>query len=723
MKTITTLLFSFFLFAISSQSQTTVTGQVKDDLGEEVIGANVFIKGTYDGTSTEVDGRFSFVTSTNGEHVLVVSYIGFKDYEKSVNLSGEAIDLSIKLQPTAANLKEIIITAGAFEASDEKKGVVLSSLDIVTTAGAAADIAGALNTLPGTQKVGETGQLFVRGGAASETRTFIDGMRVQNPYNNTVPDVPSRGRFSPFLFKGTIFSTGGYSAEYGQALSSALILNSTDLATETSSSISLMTIGGGLAHTHAWDEKASLSLSANYINLGPYINLVPQEREWERPFSGGDGQAIFRYKTSETGMLKFHTNYSSSGLKFQYADLVDIGQTNALELLSGNLYVNSTYREALGDKWSMMAGLSYSKDVREVEELFYVKSEDQTSQGKITFTNYLNDNVNLKFGMEHLYNVFDENFVSRDNDRFDSKLTENYSAGFVEADIYFSRRFAAKVGTRLERSGILNQWNVAPRFSFAYRIGSKSQISLAYGKFYQTPVNDLLKFNENLDFESATHYIANFQLNKNNRIFRIEGYYKKYDELVKHPSNEQWLSTNTGKGYAKGIDIFFRDRKTVSAGDYWISYSYLDTERDYLDFPTSATPFFASAHNTSVVYKHWLSKITTSIGLTYSFASGRPYNDPNVVGFNSERTNVYQDLSFSASYLTNIKKQFTVVFLSISNVPGFTQTFGYRFAPTPGNDGKYPSYAVKPDAKRFFFLGAFVSIGQSFNKDEQVKPD
>ena len=102
----------------------------------------------------------------------------------------------------------VVITAGAFEASDEKKAVILNSIDIVTTAGATADIAGALNTLPGTQAVGEEGRLFVRGGAAYETRTFIDGLFVQNPYNASVPNLPARGRFSPFLFKGTSFSTG-----------------------------------------------------------------------------------------------------------------------------------------------------------------------------------------------------------------------------------------------------------------------------------------------------------------------------------------------------------------------------------------------------------------------------------------------------------------------------------------------------------------------------------
>jgi hypothetical protein len=59
---------------------------------------------------------------------------------------------------------------------------------------------------------------FVRGGEANETQTFVDGIRVAQPYNATIGNVPTRGRFS-FLFSGIAFSTGGYSAEYGEALS------------------------------------------------------------------------------------------------------------------------------------------------------------------------------------------------------------------------------------------------------------------------------------------------------------------------------------------------------------------------------------------------------------------------------------------------------------------------------------------------------------------------
>jgi hypothetical protein len=117
-------------------------------------------------------------------------------------------------------------------------------LDIVTTASANADVTGAIKTLPGAQQVGESEGLFVRGGTAAETKTFIDGTLVNNFFYSSVPNVAQRGRFSPFIFKGTVFSAGGYSALYGQALSSALILESIDLPDRSSGNFSISPIGG-----------------------------------------------------------------------------------------------------------------------------------------------------------------------------------------------------------------------------------------------------------------------------------------------------------------------------------------------------------------------------------------------------------------------------------------------------------------------------------------------
>lgn len=703
----------FTLLTLPAIAQVEINGLVKDEQGELIIGANVFLKDTYDGTSTDVEGRFSFPTAEEGEQTLVVSYLGYENWEQIILIKGpQALSFEVQIKPSASELDVVVITAGAFEASDEKKGVVLRTLDIVTTAGATADIAGALNTLPGTQAVGEEGRLFVRGGAAAETRTFIDGMFVQNPYNSSVPNLPTRGRFSPFLFKGTTFSTGGYSAEYGQALSSALILDTRDLAPETVTGISLMSVGLNLSHTQRW-EKSSLSVSLDHFNLGPYTALVPQNIDWETPFHGTSGQVIFRQKTSETGIFKIHANFNQNGFALQYPLDNDVNQTNELELTNQNFYVNSSFREILGDKWSLFGGISYTRNSDDVRQQFQLDALEQSAQGKFTLSYQMNESIRMKFGGEYLFNDFDENFLSTDLQAFNTRLKEQYSAAFWEADIYLSNHLVTRVGLRTEYSDILQNWNIAPRVSIAYKTGKDSQISLAYGQFFQNPEKEHLRYQTNLDFERADHYMLNYQIIKNARTFRIEGYYKAYKNLLKFAANAPWLSENSGDGFARGIDVFYRDQRSVKNGDFWLSYSFLDTERNYRDFPERATPYFASKHNFSVVYKHWIPKCTTSLGFTYSLASPRSFNNPNTEAFNAERTAIYQDLSFNASYLTSLFGQFTIFYFSINNIPGYENNFGIRYSDTPDENGQFVGTPIEPPAKRFVFLGIFISIGGS----------
>jgi hypothetical protein len=132
----------------------------------------------------------------------MVRFIGYKEINIPLIIVNKPISLQIEMKVAIYKIDAVTITAGAFEAGGENKREVLKELDIVTTAGATGDIAGALNTLPGTQTVGEEGKLYVRGGDGYETKTFIDGMRVVSPYYTTVPQTATRNRFSAFMFKG-----------------------------------------------------------------------------------------------------------------------------------------------------------------------------------------------------------------------------------------------------------------------------------------------------------------------------------------------------------------------------------------------------------------------------------------------------------------------------------------------------------------------------------------
>ena len=198
-------LFSCFI-GLLSIGQVTISGKVTDNKNLPVRGVSITIKDTYDGSTSDSSGNFSFSTTENGSKILNVTMAGYSEFNSKIEILITPIFLNISIKELITELNAVTITAGAFEASDKKKGTVLSSLDIVTTAGSNGDITGALKTLPGTQQVGESEGLFVRGGSATESKIFIDGSLVNNFFYSSLPGLATRGRFNPFLFLREPFS-------------------------------------------------------------------------------------------------------------------------------------------------------------------------------------------------------------------------------------------------------------------------------------------------------------------------------------------------------------------------------------------------------------------------------------------------------------------------------------------------------------------------------------
>ena len=187
-------------YQVSAHGQTTISGKVMDKKAG-LGGVSIVLVDTYDGTTTDSTGQFSFATTEKGNFKISATAIGYKPFIQDITIGTENIQLDILLKEEITELKAVVITAGSFEASDSKRGTVLDSIDIATTASANADVTAALKTLPGAQQVGESEGLFVRGGTAGETKTFIDGTLVNNFFYSSVPNVAQRGRFSPFIFR------------------------------------------------------------------------------------------------------------------------------------------------------------------------------------------------------------------------------------------------------------------------------------------------------------------------------------------------------------------------------------------------------------------------------------------------------------------------------------------------------------------------------------------
>ncbi len=711
-------LYSLFLFllAFTGNAQQTISGTVLDEKSKPIVGANIFIDGTYDGGSSDENGNFKFTTTAKDNQVLVISFLTYETLKAPIDVA-TCQNKTFKLKESVNSLDAVIVTAGTFDAGEKARVSVLKPLDIVTTAGAMGDIVSALQTLPGTQTVGEDGRLFVRGGEADETQTFVDGIRVAQPYGATTANVPTRGRFSPFLFSGMSFSTGGYSAEYGEALSSVLLLNTQDEATEEKTDISLMTVGLGLANTQKWG-KNSLSFNTSYINLEPYQKVFPQRADWNKPFQSLSGEAVYRHSFT-SGIFKLYAAFEASQFDIN-SESINNPEKIRVDLDNNNFYLNSSYKGNFGSQWQLFTGLSYGYSQNKIGiDLNKVDNLEHSSHLKLKLKKSFSDRVKLSFGSDYFITQFKEDFKQYEGDTFNNGYNANIAAFFTEADIFFSKKFAVKLGARLSDNDLLNETVVAPRASLAYKISKNGQFSLAYGSFTQAPRQDYLKYANYLDSEKAQHYILNYQYSKDRRTFRAEAYFKDYSDLVKYDTDLAQFDTyfnNTGSGYAKGLDVFWRDNKTIKNVEYWVSYSFIDTQRNYKNYTAEVTPSFVANQSLSVVSKWWINKLKSQLSVTNSFTTGRPYNNPNESEFMNGRTKGYNNLSLGWAYLMSQQK---ILYFSVSNVLGTANVFGYEYANSPDANGNFNRRTIRPTADQFFFVGFFWTISEN-KKDNQL---
>lgn len=689
------LTFFFLLFlSASGYAQITLRGKVVDENQTPIMGVNVFLQGTIEGTSSDEEGRFQFVTQQKGNVVLMCKYLGMNDATLSLTLQTTPPDLLITMTEKESALDEVVLTGGAFSVDDRKRAVVLNTMDVSTTPGGNDDIISTLITLPGTQQVGESGLLFVRGGSSEESKVTIDGLDILNPFYAGVPEVAQRNRFSPHIFKGIIFNTGGYSAQYGNALSSVLSLETNDHPSKPSTVIALLPYGAQVGHDFlSKTETRSGGFDVGYFNFKPYHQIVKQNVEWLKAPESMLLSGTFRQNTSGNGFLKW---YGYGNIMRQAINQLSVevpGSKEPYESKNANAVSILTYTRDIASDWKLYTGygLNYNRD-KITNGLLYSDNYALQHQFRAMASGALTNNINAEVGMEGF--------------AYQSSYGNDYNTAiWGSAAIGLTKKLMLQTGLRTEYDQQLNKAVVLPRASIAYKSGKYHQLNLSVGEYSQRPIESYLAYYQHLTFSKATHYIANFQYNRDRRVFRIEGYHKPYSHLLAYRTPT--LPNNTGKGYASGIDVFWRDAKTVKGLEYWLSYSYLDAERQFLHYPVAARPTFATPHTGNVVLKYFFEELGLFVGGSYSVSSGRPYENPNNPVFLSDITPVQQNVNANIALLRKGKGVFHTMVFSVNNLTGETPIFNYRYS----RDGSYRLPVTLP-YKRSYMLGWFISIGK-----------
>jgi vitamin B12 transporter len=717
---------------IVARAQTTINGLVKDENDQPMNKVKIFIKGAFDYTYTDKWGTFTLQYEDTASFVLVAQYPDHADVEMTVRPEKDSSrPIVIRFGRKIANLQGVVVNGRKMDFSTDKAiAIGLAKWDVMTTAGANADIVSAFKTLPGTQKnVGGDG-LYVHGGEGYETQTFIDGMMVSKFFYSGAPGVSHRGRFPPSLFTGSYFASGGYSAMYGGALSSVLNLESLDLPEMSSLDINAGTAGIGVSVNKLASSHFSYGGSLNYLNLGPYFSMVKQIYSFQRAPQFLDGTFNFRVKGEKhpENILKFYGSFGMSDLSLYRQDIDYSYLEDYYAIRNRNFFSVMTYETTTKNKWKIFWGVSLSASIdkdttatRTYEKPALSNFDKIQTPGSFydvrnTWKKNVMPQVEVNFGEEYQRSwkgLRQDSFYGIGHQYESVGALDNYFSLFGEGTWKISQRWTARLGGREDFSMLMQKEKASPRMLVNYNLDPTTDIHFAYGDFYQKPDYDnAFLFKHNLNFAEAVHYTLGFQKGKfDQSLFRAEVYYKDYKHLLITSTD----TTMGGYGYAKGIDLFWKSRFYHSKFEYWISYSYVDAKRKFSYYPIFTQPDFVAKHSFSAVIKRYFSKLSIHTAVSYNYESGKPYYNPNQPDseFMKDRTPTYHSLDLSVAYVRTIHKFYSIFVFTMTNALNNNQVFGYTYSTvTPGR-----RIAQTPLARRFFYLGAFFSLGIDRTKE------
>jgi hypothetical protein len=696
---------------------TVISGKVKNEQGKPVSSANIVIQGTIDGATSDEKGNFEFETEKSGKKNLIITSIDYAEKTIEINIvPGKNLNLDITLNKEVKT-DEIIVTASTFT-SGVNSSVTLTPLEITRIPGADADLYRAITTFPGSNQVDEGSRIAVRGGDPGEVLTILDQASLYNPF--IFDDAYNTSTFStinPWGLKGINFSSGGFSAKYGNVLSAILDLQSYDVPLNSGMFAILGLANAGLSGVFVNSAKTlGATFEASQSFLKPFMAINNDNTDYSPTPTATTFGGTLSYKPSKKSLFKFYTNYSYDNLGIRNEGPTYNGY---FESKSQSIFNNLKFSTAPTNLSQLDISLSYSSYFTGIKYgALDNNSKTYYAKFRTDFSIPLSNVIDFSTGLEYEYNDYKSDgvvpvyFYNLRPEASVFNVNGDKHSGraglYTEAKFKISSNFNAIAGLRsdyfidpavptLTGDYLISNKNhitIDPRLSLVYRISDYSFLKAATGIYHQNPnLSNFFGYNVNPEPEQAVHYIFGYEFNKEgDYIFRVEGFYKDYSKLISNSITNFYL-TSEGNGYAKGIDVFLKARIRPNFNG-WISYSYTDSKRKQFGSNNLTSADYDITHSLSVVGTYNLIG-NVYAGATYKISTGKPYTP--VIGStfypvqkayipiygepNSGRLPTYQRVDINASDYFVAFDRFIVVFLALSNL--FNQdnlyTYSYNF--------------------------------------------
>lgn len=716
-----------------SRTQAVVEGRITGPDGALLSYANVRIEGTTSGAATDSTGHFRFSTRRTGPQQLRVSMIGYASVTRNVDLSpGDTVFVRISLGTDRVALQEAVITGSAYTTGPQSQAT-LSPVEAVTTPGASGDLFRALQSFPGVASPGDGAGLFVRGGDVTETVTLLDQATVHHPYRYESPTGGTFGAIRPFLVKGTQFSTGGFSAKYGNALSGVLAMESQDRPTQAQQHVTLGLAGASLGLDQPLiEDKLGLRFSGNRSFTDLLFRVNGQRDDFETVPQGWDGNLSLTWDYGDTGQLKWFSfgRHNRIGVDTQdgaFAGLFRTETTNQLHNLQWTVQPGSWTVESSAS-WSQFATERTfgALDLQPTDAVGKLRVDAERSSSAWT----------LRTGAEVERRTYrfrgtvptqpDAIAPSAPTRTFDETVTATRTGGYAELEASVFSPLTATVGVRTDHETAADETVVDPRASLGLRLSPYTTLRAAWGIYHQFPepatVGEHTGANL-LGAQRARHYVAGLRHERGPLLLRMEGYHKSYRNLVVRTGSSRFA--NAGTGHAQGVDLFAKYGAFLETPiNGWISYSLLDSDRtqprdrgDEVALDDGPAPFDLT-HQFAVVGKTEVFP-RVHLGASYRVTSGRPFTpvvdtEPASGGsvlpvdgpVGSRRMPTYQRLDLQLSYFWPFgSQQHAIIYAAVNNVLDRQNVVGVNYSP----DYSKREFRTT-DFRRSFYIGVTLQL-------------
>jgi hypothetical protein len=581
---------------IAQNSDGIITGKVTDAISKEPLpGVNLIIPGTNQGASTDIDGEFRITGLQPGIYNIQASFIGFKSLTKTdiiVNTARPAF-IEIELTESVIELGDVTVTSDFFEEIPTEVTSVkkFSYEEIRRSPGGFEDVVRALSVLPGVarQSAGRN-DLIVRGGAPSENLFLVDGLVVQNI--NHFGGQGSTGGPLSFInldfVKETTFSTGGFSALYGDKLSSVLKIDLREGRKDRiggKALVSASQFGFNLEGPIAEKSNFIFSIRRSYLDFifnAAGFNFVPQYYDLLTKYTydfDNQNKLSFLF-VGALDEVKFNNNDEED--IFDNARILGNDQTQyATGLSYRHLFNNGFYNIKLSRNF--ISYDSFQNDTL-LNPIFLNKSKEGENELKADLVLKTSSNSELNVGgSAKLINfesdiLFPNNFVTTFGDTLPvnslSKKENYYKFGlFSSYSTTFLNHIRFNLGIRGDYfNAIENKFYFSPRLSLSYVFNELTSLNFSTGIYHQFPSYVWLaafESNKNLKAIRVDQYIVGIShLLREDIRLKVEGFYKDYSDYPASIIRPYLVLANTGAGFGGSEDNYasFGLERLTSAG-------------------------------------------------------------------------------------------------------------------------------------------------------------